>query len=421
VAEVYAIFIQYNSHICFGQLGALEPLGKVDSMVWTVTGKLLRSVNYALILLFVLCNAAFSWDPPAPILSPADPDLAILPIVPLVVLTCPQGIFYVGAGDGCEGAPPGTPQYPNLLDGYVARPPWNVAGVDYHVGIPAGTVLTDWMNISDPNISISTGTVRCQGAGASVTLDAIDFSLHGGAYIYIPSGGCSKLTITASKFGCNEYNFSGPAYTFIADQNNAFVILMASNINPGNCGGLSSPVIGANVLQYNWFQTGFNTNGSGQFASGPAARDLDPRWNYIDDMNICTTCGLHQNYVQWTTISDMNVTWKFNTSTQYHPGGAEGPQFYANNSGKFGTIDFSFNTQISKPNGNNKTMSYMVHGNCHSVGDCSSTTTKISGWAINANNYFDTSGSYGAYYPGSFTSWTNSGNIDMNTGSVIQQ
>jgi hypothetical protein len=407
-------------------------------MIWTVTDKLLRRINYALILLFIPCNAAFSWDPFAPILPPADPDLrAIIPAMRLDVLTCPQGILngsaelvgaiylgdYRGADDGCGGAPAGTPQYPNLLNGYVTRPPWNVAGVDYHVGIPAGTVLTDWVNISDPNISISTGMVRCLGRGASVTLNAIDFSLHSGAYIYIPSGGCRKLTITSSYFGCNSYNFSGPANTFIVNQNNAFITLKTSNINPGNCGGISSPPIGGSVVQYNWFQTSSNTNGSGQFIGGPAVGDLDARWNYIDDMNICGACGIHQNYVQWMNMAGVNVTWQFNTATQYHLGGAEGPQFYANNSGNFNTLSFSYNTEISKPNSGSNTMSYMVHGNCHGSGDCSTTTTQISGSAINANNYFDTSGAYGAYYPGTFTipsaSWTSSGNIDMNTGKTI--
>src|SRR5207244_2820598 len=185
-----------------------------DSMVWNVTGKLLRSINYAMIFLFVPCSSVFSWDPQVLILPPADPNFTLIAVD---VLTCPQGIVYLGAGDGCAGAPAGTPQYPNLLNGYVTRPPWNVAGVDYHVGIPAGTVLTDWVNISDPNISISTGMVRCLGRGASVTLNAIDFSLHGGAYVYNGSGGCSKLTITNSNFACPR---TATAFAMVIDQNN---------------------------------------------------------------------------------------------------------------------------------------------------------------------------------------------------------
>ena len=36
-------------------------------------------------------------------------------------------------GDGSANAPAGTPQLPNLLNGYAVRPPWEVAGVDYAV------------------------------------------------------------------------------------------------------------------------------------------------------------------------------------------------------------------------------------------------------------------------------------------------
>jgi hypothetical protein len=48
------------------------------------------------------------------------------------------------AVDGSAGAPAGVaPQLPNILNGLAARPPWKVAGVDYGVGIPAGTTLLD--------------------------------------------------------------------------------------------------------------------------------------------------------------------------------------------------------------------------------------------------------------------------------------
>ena len=46
--------------------------------------------------------------------------------------------------DGHDQAPRAPPQRPNLLAGYAARPPWQVAGVDYAVGVPAGTQLQDW-------------------------------------------------------------------------------------------------------------------------------------------------------------------------------------------------------------------------------------------------------------------------------------
>ena len=43
-------------------------------------------------------------------------------------------------GDGSANAPAGTPQFPTLLNGYAKTPSWNVAGVNYAVGIPSGSL-----------------------------------------------------------------------------------------------------------------------------------------------------------------------------------------------------------------------------------------------------------------------------------------
>jgi hypothetical protein len=325
---------------------------------------------------------------------------------------CPRGTSYP---DGCPGSPAGTPQYPHLLDGYAVRPPWNVAGVDYYVGTPAGTKLTDWQAITDPAISISGPTLRCGGANASVTLNAIDFSLHGGSAIYIPSGGCSSVTITNANFGCNASNPTGPSFTFMNNESGAVVTVKNTTIDITNCGGIGSPVFSTNTFQYNWYRnTGAAGSASnGQVLQGPSAGTLDYRFNYIDDMHLCTTCGIHQNYLQWGAMTAVDVTMQFNTSTQYSPGGAEGPQFYPNNSGTFDTIDFSSNTMISKMSGGSVTMSYMVHG---------SNAGNVTGAAKNDDNYFDGSGAYGMYYPATVTAavgWTSSGNMNMVTGAGV--
>ena len=73
--------------------------------------------------------------------------------------TCPHGQYVnrSGVSDGCSTAPVGKfnnktlIQHPEFFNGYAnqngqsyrTRPAWNVAGVDYPVGIPAGTVLKD--------------------------------------------------------------------------------------------------------------------------------------------------------------------------------------------------------------------------------------------------------------------------------------
>ena len=86
--------------------------------------------------------------------------------------------------DGSASAPAGTAQDPNFFSDYSIRPPWEVAGVDYAVGVPSGTTLKDWWTLSGPGISVDkvTGVVLVTNT-TGVTLDGIDFSLHGGANV----------------------------------------------------------------------------------------------------------------------------------------------------------------------------------------------------------------------------------------------
>src|SRR5215472_296742 len=103
-----------------------------------------------------------------------------------------------GLLDGSLNAPPGTPQFPNLLDvnspltqkfgrTLKARPPWKVAGVDYHVGIDRSIYPTN-ASLKDPNtilntISGASGNNTSKVVlvnGNNVTLDGYDFSLNGG-------------------------------------------------------------------------------------------------------------------------------------------------------------------------------------------------------------------------------------------------
>jgi len=326
--------------------------------------------------------------------------------------------------DGCSGASAGSPQYPNLLSKYGSkRPIWDVAGVDYHVGIPAGTTLTDWQKIDDPNLSVntSTGMIRCTGVGASVTLDEIDFSLHNGAYIYNGAEGCAAITISNSNFACPT---AAPSFVFIQDQNNAAYIVKYNNFNGASCWASNGPAGGFQaflsvsraIVQYNWF-----INSSEQVLDASPPGPFDYRYNLLDNMVIAP--GAHMNYQQFTaggTVSGDLVA--FNTSYQTSCGGAEGYQFYNNNRLAI-TINpvLENNTMIARPPesrcatpNNNVVMSYMVHGT--SGGQY---PTMISGNGINEFNYFDESGAYGAYYPGTMIGWTNSGNINMTTGAAI--
>src|ERR1700737_3849939 len=82
--------------------------------------------------------------------------------------------------DGSANAPAGTPQLPTLLSSYVVRPSWNVAGVDYGGGIPAGTVLKDATTINMAGVVVNAAAHEVHITGNNVTLSGYDFSGGGG-------------------------------------------------------------------------------------------------------------------------------------------------------------------------------------------------------------------------------------------------
>src|SRR4051812_26172243 len=86
----------------------------------------------------------------------------------------------------------------NLLSGYAARPGWDVAGVDYAVGIPTGAVLKDPASISMAGVSVDANAHAVHVTGNNVTLSGYDFSGGGGWTVYVDSG--TNITIQNSNF-----------------------------------------------------------------------------------------------------------------------------------------------------------------------------------------------------------------------------
>ena len=83
----------------------------------------------------------------------------------------------MAANDGSANAPAGSPQVPNLFNGYAARPSWQVAGVDYAVGIHPGTVLKNPATSSLPvGASYNSTYHTIYVTGANVTLDGYDLT-----------------------------------------------------------------------------------------------------------------------------------------------------------------------------------------------------------------------------------------------------
>ena len=132
--------------------------------------------------------------------------------------------------DGCSGAPwsgSNQIQHEDFFSGYAlqsgqsyaARPPWNVAGVDYAVGISAGVTLKDpTVNANLPSgctYSSITNWVTCSASSTNVTFDLLDFSLHNCVRLIIGKkvAAGATITISNSKFidgpGCEQGAGSG--------------------------------------------------------------------------------------------------------------------------------------------------------------------------------------------------------------------
>jgi len=110
------------------------------------------------------------------------------------------------AGDGSANAPAGTPQLPNILSGYTERPSWMVAGVDYAVGIPQGTVLKDPATIAMAGVTVDKNLHQIIVTASNVTLNAYDFSLAGGWSVITQA---ANTTISNSNFQIgSNHNFT---------------------------------------------------------------------------------------------------------------------------------------------------------------------------------------------------------------------
>ena len=98
--------------------------------------------------------------------------------------------------DGSQSAPRGPAQHPTLLDGYVARPPWRVAGVDYAVGVNPGTTLKiPTAGNLPPGASLQHGAgwTAIYVDGNNVKLDGYDLT---GLTVMINDGASGTVTIS---------------------------------------------------------------------------------------------------------------------------------------------------------------------------------------------------------------------------------
>ncbi len=304
--------------------------------------------------------------------------------------------------DGSAGAPAGSPLLPSLLAGYAARPPWMVAGVDYAVGVPAGTTLLNPATIAMPGVTVNTTSHIVTVTASNVTLSGYDFGLAGGWGIVIRSG-VTNTVIQNSHFLVGSNNNvpinAGSGAGNLAVQDNTM-----------DGGSLTSGAVWALV----------NYNGSGTFVArynsfmntpedaidfGGGTMTTIVEYNVFQ--NLGTSPGAHADVVQYDSTKSNNSIIAFDTVTS----GEEGIQLDAQGSGSTLTNTAIENNVIVAP-GPSVTISYSI-----AVQEQGSGNT-VNGVVVD-DNYIDYTGSYGPFYPPAGTNLTFSGNVNMKTGAQI--
>ena len=317
--------------------------------------------------------------------------------------------------DGSSNAPAGTPQMPNLLNGNAERPPWEVAGVDYAVGIPSGTTLKDPSTISMAGVSVNTSSHVVTVTGNNVTLNGYDFSLNGGWEVYV--SGASNTVIENSKFLVGSNNL-------VPIQSNSAASNLTIEYNTMDGGGTTSNGNSNNISAL-VFYSGSGTFDAEYNSLTNAPEDaIDFNHNTVSPTvefnlvsNIGTQAGSHPDFVQFVGGAVTNAVVSYNTiyepATQTH--GMEGVQIDAQVGGTVTNTTVTNNTIIA-PMGaaQGDTMSYLI------AIQNQTGTTGANNIGTVADNYVDPTGAWGGFYPIEGTNYTVSNNVDMTTGKIVE-
>jgi hypothetical protein len=313
-----------------------------------------------------------------------------------------------GYHDGLANAPSGTPELPNLFSGDAVRPPWKVAGVDYHVGVPSGIVLKAPTSSNMPaGASLSGQNITV--TGNNVTISGFDFSGNGGYGIYIEPGASgtriiNNLFVDSSKSGPIPVNIAfGASDTYVA-----YNTINGGGVNGNQRFDETIYNLGTGLtVEYNFIE-----NAPGRFVS-TGAGPLVYAFNLLE--NGGWHPGVHLNFLQFGGGNIINPQVQFNTVVQNETiANGEGFQMYNNTAGSITSGVISNNTMISIPavaqsGASGPALSYLIHAGSNSQYPSPAT-------GVVQDNYMDIGSAYGAFYPG-LSGFTYSGNINLRNGT----
>ena len=336
----------------------------------------------------------------------------------------PATVTVTVAAPGGNSAAGGTPQLPSLLSGYAARPGWQVAGVDYAVGVPSGAALLDPTVAANLPAGASIDAVNhmIDVHGNNVTLSGYDFSLHGGWGVTIEAGTTGTTTISNSNFvmgsgepiAINAQSTNVGNLTVLNDTFNGTQQNIPSVQPPPAGSGLSGAINyngnGTFVAEYNDI---FNMPGDGiDFSSGT----VTPTIEYNLFAGLGYTPGAHADPVQFYGDTVNNAVIDFNTI--YSPQGSnksanEGLQIEAQGGSTITNTQIENNVIIAT----GPTMTQSL-----SIATWQDSGNTLSGVTV-TNNYVDPTASYGALGTGSNAPQGSglvfNNNINMLTGAAI--
>jgi hypothetical protein len=297
--------------------------------------------------------------------------------------------------DGTGGAPQGLPSHPDELKLYPTRPNWKVAGIDYAVGIPMGTVLKDPTLVTINGVSVDIANRLIRVTGDNVTLDGFDFSLHGGYQVYIDG---QFTTIKNSFIGLGRGIQAGAGSSNLTVSN---CVLEGTGFGSLNGGLIYQQGTGALVLRYNWFR---NFPGVAVHQTGNGG--LDMQFNLFE--NGGTQSGSSPYYLTFGQNTLSRVVVKFNTSVQAAAASTVSG-FDLSYVSKIVTAEVAHNTLIARMQ---NSMTYLIRAGVPGASDAVSASIH--------DNFLDATGATGPFYQGVSTpAITYLSNIDLASGSPL--
>lgn len=287
----------------------------------------------------------------------------------------------------------GSGQLPHLLDGYTHRPSWQVAGVDFAVGVPTGIILKDPSTISISGVSINTTSHVVTISGDNITLDGYDFTMNGGWPVNVTG---ANTTISNSAFIANT-NGNTPIYANSGAGNLTVTHCVINGLNqdPGNL--ILFQAAATLTVTYSWL---YNGSGDGiDMNMGPSSgsSSLIATNNLFQNMGM--TSGAHGDLVQFlagSTTQHISAYITYNTTSEVSGGSTQG---------------FEVSPDVGAGTGN---ITGGEIGHNTFTGYISAftgvTVTDLTGTFTIDNNYFDPTNTYGGLTFGGISGGVGDGN-----------